>query len=160
MIIYVLRHGIAIDRDAPDAPEESQRFLTDKGRRRTKAAVRGMTALDIAPEAILSSPWLRAEQTAEIARKRLAPSVEIELTDSLLPDAPTDRIIAELRARSVASAMVVGHAPHLDELVAHAVGARELFTKLDKAGLAILNMTGKGMARLHAVYPARALRAL
>src|SRR5581483_8354066 len=66
MRLYLMRHGIAIDREDPDCPPDPERFLTPKGIQRTRAAARGLRALRVKPAALLTSPYVRAVQTGEI----------------------------------------------------------------------------------------------
>ena len=66
MHLYLVRHGIAMDREDPNCPPDTERPLTPKGMKRTHAAALGLHALKIHPDAVLTSPWLRAVQTAEI----------------------------------------------------------------------------------------------
>ena len=66
MRLYLMRHGIAIDREDVDCPPEPERYLTPKGIQRTRAAARGLRDLRIKPASLLSSPYVRAVQTGEI----------------------------------------------------------------------------------------------
>src|SRR6202012_5881267 len=66
MRIYLVRHGIAIDREDPDCPSEAERYLTPKGIQRTRQAARGLRELGVKPAALLTSPLVRAVQTGEI----------------------------------------------------------------------------------------------
>src|SRR5260370_10145207 len=66
MRLYLMRHGIAIDREDPDCPAEPERYLTPKGIQRTRAAARGLRAMRVKPTTLLSSPYVRAVQTAQI----------------------------------------------------------------------------------------------
>ncbi len=66
MRLYLMRHGIAIDREDPDCPPDPERYLTPKGIQRTRAAARGLRALRVKPTALLTSPFVRAVQTGEI----------------------------------------------------------------------------------------------
>ena len=72
MRLYLMRHGIAIDREDPDCPEETQRYLTAKGTQRTRSAAHGLADLGVKPAGLLTSPYIRAVQTAEIVAKHWA----------------------------------------------------------------------------------------
>jgi phosphohistidine phosphatase len=80
--VYFIRHGIAAD---PEAYEHDQdRPLTAKGRAKTKAVAQQMSALGLAFDEILTSPLVRAQQTAEILLKaNLAPHLTV--TEHLAP---------------------------------------------------------------------------
>ena len=65
MLLYLVRHGIAMDREDPNCPPDTERALTPRGMKRTHAAALGLLALKVKPDAALTSPgWLRAAQTA------------------------------------------------------------------------------------------------
>lgn len=141
MRLYLVRHGVAVNRTNPACPPEAERPLTRKGIKKTRAAALGLRALGIKPDAMLSSPYLRAAQTGEIASEALGfPRAKLRLTDSLKPGSnPADlwKELARLKAKEV---MCFGHAPHLDQVIAHALGASSPITALKKAGVACLEL--------------------
>ena len=71
MNLYILRHGIAADRGF-DYPDDDLRPLTDKGIRRMRREAKGMDAMGVAPDLIISSTLVRAIQTAEIVQQGLS----------------------------------------------------------------------------------------
>src|SRR5687767_1112067 len=76
------RHGIAVDREDPSITSDAERPLTEEGTRKTQAAAEGMKRMDAAFDKILTSPWLRASQTAAILSEVLglpAPEIMVEL---------------------------------------------------------------------------------
>jgi phosphohistidine phosphatase len=164
MLIYLLRHGIAIDRTDPESPPEAQRFLTEKGLERTRLATQGLATLGTKPDKVLTSPFVRARQTAEIALESLAldSSLLVE-TDALLWDAEPSLLASELASLTdVAQVLCAGHAPHLDRFIAHLIGSPLPFTELKKSAVAVLetDFEEPGDAHLLALYPPRTLRAL
>ena len=64
MLLLLVRHAHAGDRDPTQWPDDSQRPLTDKGRKTHAKVSRALRNLELAPELVLTSPWLRALQTA------------------------------------------------------------------------------------------------
>lgn len=141
MLLYVVRHGIAIDRDDPDCPPEAERYLTSKGMDKTREAARGFANLGPRPEIVFSSPYVRALQTAELFCDALKiPSGKIKKTDVLLPEAPVKHFLEELSKTKADEVACFGHAPHLDELIAHATRAPRAFTELKKAGAACIDV--------------------
>src|SRR5256885_16269061 len=66
MQLYVVRHGIAIDREDPKSPPDPERYLTEEGIEKTKGIAKAVAALHISPDALISSPYVRVRQTAEI----------------------------------------------------------------------------------------------
>ena len=141
MMLYLMRHGIAIDREDPKCPPDVERFLTKKGIEKTRAAAQGLRTLGIKPDAMLTSPYVRAVQTAEIAAASLGFARDrIRRTEALIfghKPAELFRELAKVRGKEV---MCFGHAPHLDEVMAYALGSRTLLTSLKKAGVACLEM--------------------
>jgi phosphohistidine phosphatase len=161
--IHLLRHGIAVDPGDPAAPTDPERFLTDKGKARTRAAARGLAAIGISPDLVLVSPYVRAQQTADIAVEVLgAKEIARETIDSLTPMGDPSRVIEVVRASGKHSVLCVGHAPNLDLLAAKLVGSTSPVTRLKKAGVASLELRAikAGGAVVHAVYPPSVLRAL
>ncbi len=141
MIIYLVRHGIAISREGPNAPAEAERYLTPKGIEKTKAVARGLRALSLQPELMLSSPYLRAIQTAEIVCSALEyPENKLRRTDALKPEAKPAALFEELSRLKAEEVMCFGHAPHMDEAIAYALRASSAFTALKKSGVACLEM--------------------
>lgn len=69
MELYLIRHGLAGDRDPIKYPNDSDRPLTDKGREKTKAVARCLDQKQLRFDLILTSPLVRARQTAEIVLK-------------------------------------------------------------------------------------------
>lgn len=162
MILYLVRHGIAVDRTDPKSPPEAERPLTAKGVQKTRAAALGLKELGVKPEVLVTSPYVRAAQTAEIFAEALGfPTSKIRVTEALKPAAnPADIVkeITHLRAKEV---MCVGHAPHLDQLIAQLVGARGVFTELKKAGAARLEHKGtQGIWHLQWILPPKIERQL
>jgi phosphohistidine phosphatase len=137
MILYLVRHGIAIERTDPKSPAEAERPLTAQGVRKSRMAALGLCTTGAKPDVLVTSPYIRAAQTAEIFAEALGFSQErIRVSEALKPTAePADILkeISRLRAREVAC---FGHAPHLDLLIAYLAGARNAFTELKKAGAA------------------------
>ena len=162
MFLYLVRHGIAVDRTDPKCPPDPERPLTARGVQKTRAAALGLRELGAKPDAILTSPYVRAAQTAEIFAEALSfPPEKIRVSEFLKPGdnpAETIREIARLRAKEVAC---FGHAPHLDMLIAHLSGARTAFTELKKAGAACLEQaSSQGRWELRWILPPKMLREL
>ena len=140
MRLYLMRHGIAIDREDPDCPSDPDRYLTPKGIQRTRAAARGLRALRVKPAALLTSPYVRAVQTGEIVCEVLGlDPKQLRATDALKPEAKPARLAEEL-GRLGGEVICFGHAPHVDEFIAHALKATAPFTALRKSGVACLDI--------------------
>lgn len=118
MDLYLVRHAIAHDRDPSRWPDDGERPLTPEGERRFRRAAKGLTRLVPDVELVLSSPFVRAWQTAEILAGQGWPAPEMQ--PELEPDCPPHKILAALRGRDDAGSLVlVGHRPHLHELASY-----------------------------------------
>jgi phosphohistidine phosphatase len=162
MILYIVRHGIAVDRTDPKSPPEPERPLTAKGVQKTRAAALGLKEYGVKPDVLITSPYVRAAQTAEIFAEALGfPTAKIRVTDALKPPANPADFVKELSRTKAKEVMCFGHAPHLDQLISQLVGARGVFTELKKAGVAALEHTGTHSAwRLLWIVPPKVLRQL
>ncbi len=142
MQLYIVRHGIAIDREDPQCPPDARRFLTEEGVERTRQVARGIAAIAAVPDLMVSSPYVRAMQTAEIFAKVLEyPKDKIRKSDFLLPAAEPLEFFRELSKDKDSSAVFVfGHAPHLDALLATALNSKHEITALKKAGAALVEL--------------------
>ena len=113
MNIYLLRHAIAVPRGTPGYPNDD-RPLTDEGREKmiegSKALVKVIDAIDI----ILTSPLLRAKETAEIAAKALKAESKITACDKLQPEYSAKFVVEYLaNFGAYQNIMLVGHQPQL-----------------------------------------------
>jgi len=163
MLVYLIRHGIAVDREDPNCPPDTERHLTPKGIKRTRAAALGLLALKAKPDAVLTSPWLRALQTAEIFCKVFSiPSKKIIRMDALKGTSAPSDLFRELQSMKAKTVFCFGHEPHLHLVIAYALHTNAKITELKKAGLALLELErfSPPNARLLALYPASTLRLL
>ncbi len=142
MQLYIVRHGIAIDREDPKCPPEAERYLTEEGVERTLQVAKGLAAMGVHADLMVSSPYLRATQTAAIFATALDyPEQKIRHTESLLPGADPAALLRELaREKNAASVFCFGHAPHVDGLLASAAGAQRHITSMKKAGVAFVEL--------------------
>lgn len=163
MQLYLIRHGIAVDREAPNCPPDTERPLTPKGIKRARAAALGLRALEAKPGLVLTSPWLRALQTAEIFCDVLDYSrKKIVRTDALKGTSSPPDLMRELQATKAKVVLCFGHEPHLHLVISHILHTSAKITELKKAGLALLDLDriSPPQGRLIALYPASTLRTL
>ena len=143
MILYLVRHGIAVDRADPKCPPEAERPLTARGVQKTRSAALGLRALGAKPDVLITSPYVRAAQTAEIFAEALGYSPEkIRVSEALKPTDNPATILAEISRLRAKEVMCCGHAPHLDLFISLLAGARGPFTALKKAGAACFEQEG------------------
>ena len=150
MDLYVLRHGIAGERDSQKYPDDRERPLTRKGIERLRLQARGMNSLGIAPDLILTSPLVRALQTAEVVRDGLTHKGRLDISECLVPWAEPGEILDELRKahESEGRIMVVGHEPHLSSLISLvASGTLDCAIRLKKGALCKLRIPTLGPGR-------------
>jgi phosphohistidine phosphatase len=142
MELYIVRHGIAIDREDPKSPADPERYLTEEGIEKTKQVAKGIAALGVTADVFLSSPYVRAMQTAEIFAAELEfPKTKIRKTNALLPGAEPSVFFRELaKDKDSATVFCFGHAPNVDELLAAGLGLKHPVTSMKKAGVALLEL--------------------
>ena len=142
MQLYIVRHGIAIDREDPKSPPEAERYLTEEGIEKTKQVAKGVAALGISADLLVSSPYVRAMQTAEIFASALEYAKQkISKSEALLPGAEPGAFFRELvKQKDASSVFCFGHAPHVDEWLATAVGVKHPITEMKKAGVALVEL--------------------
>jgi phosphohistidine phosphatase len=118
MNLYIIRHAIAVDEGTPEYEDDSQRPLTDKGKKKMRQIAKGLRTLGVGFDLILSSPYVRAKETAEIVADVLKMKKNIEFSENLIPMGDPDLLIAEMNEKyNVNSIALVGHEPHLTALI-------------------------------------------
>lgn len=134
MQIYILRHGIAED-PKPGRPD-SERALTDEGREKLRRVLKRARAAGVTPAAILSSPYRRAIETAEVAAKELDFAGKVERARALIPEAAPSEIWNQLRAlKDEPAVLLSSHEPLTARLAAYLLGAPSLQVDMKKAAL-------------------------
>ena len=135
MNLYILRHGIAVDHSAAGYENDDERPLTGKGERKLWAIAEAMKALEISFDLILSSPLVRARQTAEIVADALKCRKRMEITDTLAPQESAKPLIEYLRDQgAVDDVVLVGHEPFLSRLIASLISGNSDTSVLLKKG--------------------------
>jgi phosphohistidine phosphatase len=118
MDLYILRHGIAVEPETPGYKTDFERPLTADGEQKVHRIAKAMRNLELSFDLVLSSPYVRACETAEIIVKAFSLQKKLELRDSLSVEGNPRELIAELRARAPVpgSLLLVGHEPYLSTL--------------------------------------------
>jgi len=138
MEIYIIRHGIAVDRGTPGYKKDSDRPLTNEGEDKMHQIAKAMLAMELKFDLILSSPYVRAQQTAQIVAAEL--DEEVTFTDFLMPDGNLLELIRELNDEKPQRVLLVGHEPDLSGLVSVLVtGESDAAIELKKGGLCKLS---------------------
>ncbi len=135
MQIYVLRHAIA--EDAAPSQSDADRRLTPLGKKKLRKVLARARDAGVAPDVVLTSPYIRAVETAAIASEELATRAEVIETENLAPFSSPAVVWEELRGhREAKQLMLVGHNPLLSDLVCFLIGAGEDSVDLKKGALA------------------------
>jgi phosphohistidine phosphatase len=131
--LYLVRHGIAAE-PGEDYPDDGKRPLTERGVKRFRKVARGLAAMGVEVDVILTSPLVRARQTAEILSQTLPGHPAIVETAALLPGASFSDLAAELGRHAQATGIAMtGHQPSIGAFAARLVGCRGDF-EIKKGG--------------------------
>jgi phosphohistidine phosphatase len=142
--IYLLRHGIAEDGGAglPD----SERALTNEGKKRLRDVVERAASAGVSPDLILSSPYRRAMETARIAAELFRHKKEILSTQALIPPSGPGDVWQEIRVhKDSASLLLVGHEPLFGMLAAYLLGTPELHIDFKKGAIVTIELPEIGV---------------
>jgi phosphohistidine phosphatase len=122
--LYIMRHGIAVDRGTAGYADDAKRPLTPEGAKKMSEITAGLVRVGFDPDWIVTSPLVRAAETAEIVADRLGRHVPRDSCDALRPGGSAEALLAFLAKQpSRCRVLVVGHEPDLSELAARLVGA-------------------------------------
>jgi phosphohistidine phosphatase len=151
MQLLVIRHAIAEDRDAfaSSGRDDSERPLTAAGRDKMRRTATGLRSVVPKIDLLASSPYVRAKQTAEMVAEAYGLG-DIKTVDALVPDAPLQQFLTWVqRKATVAVVAIVGHEPHLGELVTWLMsGLPESRVEMKKGGACLLEFQGQPGAGL------------
>ena len=138
MNIYILRHAIAVEPGSAGFGSDAERPLTEEGEKKLAKIIQAMEAMDVSFDLIVSSPYVRARQTAEMVASAYDAHKKLQLSDTLAPDGSSKKLIDLLNrlAPPWEDVMLVGHEPYLSGLIALLVtGNEEARVQLKKGGL-------------------------
>jgi phosphohistidine phosphatase len=116
MELLIVRHAIAFERDRQRWRDDGARPLSPAGIRRARKAAAGLKEFTKAPDRVLTSPLVRAKQTAQILTD-IAGWPQAEETPELSPGAPSPAVLTLLAKTRVKLVAVVGHQPGLGALL-------------------------------------------
>jgi phosphohistidine phosphatase len=116
MELWIIRHAIAFARDRRRWADDAARPLSPTGIRRSRTAASGLKQLCEAPDRLLSSPLLRAMQTAKILTE-VARWPRAEVAPELKPGEPTAAVLTLLGKDRSKRIAIVGHQPDLSTLL-------------------------------------------
>jgi phosphohistidine phosphatase len=143
MELYLIRHGLAQQLGMKNDFTDERRTLTAEGRDRMREVSRGLRKLGVQLDLLITSPLVRAVETAELVAEALAfNKKEIVQTAGLAPGGSADELFSEIKTHTgVESAGLVGHEPYLGELAARMVQSTgHLAISLRKGGVCCINV--------------------
>jgi phosphohistidine phosphatase len=143
--LYILRHGIAEDGEAGQA--DSERALTPEGKKKLRSILSSAAAAGVAPSLIITSPYRRAVQTAQLAAEVLHYPGDLLRTKALVPGSTPLAVWEELRVhRDAPQILLSGHEPLLSATTAFLLDCPTLQIEFKKGSMARVDLTRFGAA--------------
>jgi len=164
MLVFLVRHAIAHERNRIRWPNDALRPLTTPGIRKFQKAAYGIARCLPKRVALLTSPYVRARETAAILAEALGSRKPIECSE-LASGEPVHASFALLRKRKEGAVVLVGHEPNLSAFMAAALAGNRVKMKIEfkKGGAVCMEFPRRiepGEAALKWMFPPRALRGL
>jgi len=145
MELLIIRHAHAGSREefAKTGQPDELRPLSKEGVHDMKEIARGLRRLVPTVDSVVTSPLVRARQTADIVADEYR--VEIVESDALQPDEKFERFVSWARREKTGDlSAVVGHEPHLSGLIAYLIGeSGDARVDLKKSGAALIEFEGR-----------------
>ncbi len=144
MEMFLLRHGIAVERGTAGFKKDSARPLVPKGKKQLKKICRAMKAMELEFDLILASPFFRTRETAEIIAAGLKAKKKLHFSGALTPEKKPYHVIRRLqKIRPLPERiLLVGHEPFLSRFISLLVtGEPDLQMDFAKGGLCKLEVT-------------------
>lgn len=143
MELYLFRHGIADDAQ-PGRPD-ADRALTDEGKKKVAEVVKAARRAGVQPSLIVSSPYVRAVETAKIAVEGFEYKADVVRLKTLVPHGSPEKVWAELRDyHEEVSILIAGHEPLLSHLAAYLLASPALRLEMKKAAMLRIDMESPG----------------
>lgn len=136
MNLYVMRHGLAVEPGSAEYAKDSDRPLTPKGERKLWKIAGALEEMEVSFDWILSSPYLRARQTAQIVAEGLGLVKKLHISETLAPAGSARKLIETINQRETRpeDVLVVGHEPYLSELISLLVSGEQPIVVTMKKG--------------------------
>jgi phosphohistidine phosphatase len=146
MRLYIVRHAIAAPHGTPGIKDDD-RALTDDGIKKMRQAAAGLRCLEYIPELILSSPLIRARQTADILLEKLGKGIELKIMPALAPSGIREELFKSIASyeKSLNGLMIVGHQPSLGEIAGEIIGGNpDCCIEIKKGGACVIELARMG----------------
>lgn len=145
MKLYLFRHGAA--EDAQPGLRDADRALTEQGRKKSGEVIQTAKKAGLEPSLVISSPYLRAMETAQVAAEELGYKGEIVKMDALVPNGPPETVWHELRAyRAESAVLLAGHEPLMSRLMAYLLACPALRVEMKKSAMVRVDIESFGPA--------------
>jgi phosphohistidine phosphatase len=150
--LFLIRHADALELGERGITNDEERPLSEKGEADAEAAALALQAKGVVLDKLLTSPLLRARQTAEILlRVWSRPELVLDTCDCLAPPGKPRKLSKYLLKTGSEKIGLVGHMPHLGEYAAWLLGNKKVQVDLAKSGVALITcgeLPAKGLGTL------------
>ena len=157
MRIYLVRHADALPLGENDVLDDDLRELSESGHHQAQQVGRFFLHHEIRPGVLLSSPLIRAKQTAlGIASVLDLPAEAIQECDELAPAGKSRKLAKVIETASVETIVLVGHQPDLGRHTGWMIGSKKIDIAFPKAGVCLVEVRTalrKGAGELHFLLP-------
>lgn len=139
MDLYIIRHADAVALGERGVTKDADRPLSAEGEAQSRTVSVALQRKGIRLNKVLTSPLLRARQTAEnMLRDWSAPAPELVMCDELAPGVRPRKLARFLRKINEQSVALVGHQPDLSEWAAWLIGGKKAQIDFAKSGVAYI----------------------
>src|SRR6516165_9033660 len=143
MLLYIVRHAWAEQRDPERYPNDDVRPLTGEGKKRFAKVVERLAEGGFRPTLIATSPLVRCRQTADIIVKHLPDKAKLVELDALRPGSDLNALVEWTAAQQDEAIAWVGHAPDVGDLAASLIGDGTAAIRFAKGAVAAVEFDGK-----------------
>jgi phosphohistidine phosphatase len=144
MDLYIIRHADALPLGEQGITEDADRPLSPTGFRQARGLAQGLMKREVVLDLVLTSPLLRARQTAEEMLKHWSlPAPELQECKALRPDAKSSKLARFLRDLQANSVALVGHQPDLSRHTGWFIGNKKVRIDYAKGGVARVSFSTK-----------------
>jgi phosphohistidine phosphatase len=154
--LLLVRHGIAEERT--EAKRDFDRSLTVDGQAKMKEISKAVGKLLPKAQLILSSPYVRAAQTALFLSKSFENQMEVRTSELLAPESTRSAFRKLLEETTERRLIIVGHEPNLTEAMLELTGMKCGMMELKKGGCYGIALDSTGHGTLEWLLPPRVLR--
>ena len=164
MEVFLVRHAVAHERNRKRWPDDAKRPLTPAGKQKFRKAARGLVKQLPKSAALLTSPYVRARETAVLLAAAWRGAEPVECAE-LAADRPVSAAFELLRTRKEKAVVLVGHEPYLSGFLSAALAGKDARIKIEfkKGGAACIEFAARvepGRATFRWMLPPSVLRAL